>query len=171
VAIRTNARLITPSGSTPALLTLDDETGDGSMVLKVRGVRRTPEDLPTGAYLEFDDSELADLASVAGYFVEPPRAWKRRMFRYTSVFIVLVCIFSVCASVFWMVAALLALDLIRALAWLGLGLFLAFIGIAYLANGEQGMLGEVAQRQLANRRFRQNIRGALGRGRRKGKAN
>jgi hypothetical protein len=157
VARRMNARLITPSGSTPALLTVDDESGDGSMVLRVRGVRRTPEDLPTGAYLEFDDAELADLASVAGYFVEPPRARKRRLSRHTSALIGVVSMVCAGGSLFWAVAALLALDLVRALVAAGLGLFMAANAYAYLGDRERIFLGEFAHQRL-------NIRAALGRG-------
>ena len=168
MATPTNARIVTRSGSTPAVLTVDDESADGLLVLYVNGVRRTPDELADGAYLEVDDPELADIAALAGYFVEAPTTWKRRMSRYGARFIGVAGILCAIGSLYWIVRAVFALDLLGAAAWAGLGLFIGLIGIGYLAYGEQGLLGDIASRRLSNRHIREDLKRAVGRGPRKG---
>ncbi|TMF33354.1 MAG: hypothetical protein E6I26_14370 [Chloroflexi bacterium] len=168
MATPTNARIVTRSGSTPAVLTVDDESADGLLVLYVNGVRRTPDELADGAYLEVDDPELADIAALAGYFVEAPTTWKRRMSRYGARFIGVAGILCAIGSLYWIVRAVFALDLLGAVAWAGLGLFIGLIGIGYLAYGEQGLLGDIASRRLSNRHIREDLKRAVGRGPRKG---
>jgi len=168
VATTANVRMVTKSGSTPAVLTVDDESDDGLLVLVVKGVRRIPDDLPAGAYLEVDDPELADIAALAGYFVEAPTAWKRRVPRYAATFIGLVGILCFFGSLFRAVEAGLALDLLGALTWASLGIFMGFVGIAYLGSGEQSLLGDIASRSLSNRHVREDLMSALGRGQRRG---
>jgi hypothetical protein len=158
-----NVRIVTRSGSTAAVLKVGDTSDEGLLVLFVKGVRRMPDDLPAGAYLKIDDPELADIAALAGYFVEPPTSWKRRMSRYAALLIGVGAVISAFLSLYWMVVALLALDLPRAVLCAGLGIFLGLIGIGYLGSGEQVLLGDIASRNLTNRRIWEHLKGALGR--------
>ena len=168
MATTANVRMVSKAGSTPAILTVDDASDGGLLVLVVKGVRRRPDDLPAGAYLEVDDPEVADIATLAGYLVGAPTTWKRRISRYAATFIGAVGIVCAVGSLLRAVGAVLALDLLGAVAWASLGIFLGFIGIAYLGSGEQGLLGDVAARRLTNRHIREDLKSSRGRGRRKG---
>jgi hypothetical protein len=72
------AVLVTGSGRQPAMLSVDEASTNGLAVLTVDGVAKAPEDLPKGAYLKIDSSEMADQAASAGYFIHPRSSRRRR---------------------------------------------------------------------------------------------
>ena len=71
-------------------------------------------------------------------------------------------------SLFRAVGDMFALDLLGAVAWAGLGIFMGFVGIAYLGSGEQSLLGDIASRRLSNRHIREDSKSAFGRAQRNG---
>lgn len=149
--------LVTKGARQSALLTVDAASGDGQPVLMVGGVARHPEDLPADAYLEVAEPEVADQAAMAGYALEPPHTAKRRRYRILGRIYGLGLLGGAAGSLFWAVRDALELDLLRALAWVGLAAFCAVIGVGWWIAGGDTMLGEEAANRSKARRFRRAL--------------
>lgn len=145
-----------------ALLAADGATNGGLPVLMLDGVAQAPDDLPAGAYLLVADSELADQAALAGYVLEPPNTLKRRTYGIVGKFYGIGLLAGVAGALFWAVREALELDVLGVLAWLGLGAFLAVLGLGWWFAGEEIMLDEDVTNRMKARRFRRWI-GSVGR--------
>ena len=152
-----NVVLVTKGARQPALLSVESTSGDGQPVLMVGGVARAPEDLPANAYLEVAEREMADQAVMAGYVIEPPHSVKRRRYGLLGKFYGLALFGGTAGSLFWAVHDVLELDLLRALAWVGLGAFCAVFGLGWWIAGEETMLEEEAANRSTARRFRRAL--------------
>lgn len=149
------ALLVTDRGRQPALLSADDASSDGLPVLIVEGVAYAAKDLPAGAYLKVDESEMADQAALAGYFLEPHHTVKRRSYKIVGKFVaVMLLVAGAGGSLFWAVQHALALDLLGALGWVGLSLFTGFLGLVWWSYGEEEMLRREAVNRSKGRRLR-----------------
>lgn len=149
------ALLVTDRGRQPALLSADDASNDGLPVLIAEGVAYTPDDLPLGAYLEVDESEMADLAAVAGYVLEPPHTVKRRLQRLVGKFIAVGILASAGGALIWAVKSALALDLLAALMWVVLSLVLGVFALGWWSYADEIMLEKEARtRRTVRKRLR-----------------
>lgn len=147
------AIVVTEPVRRPALLSVDDELSDALPVLMIEGVAQAPGALPVGTYLVVDDPEMADRAVLAGYTTEPPRTATRRRYRYAGRFYASFLLFGAVGSVIWAVVALLALDLLGVLKWLGLAVFVGALGLLWWYAGEEIGLGEEAEQRTRARAF------------------
>ena len=145
-----------------AVLAADEATSDGLPVLVLDGVAQAPGDLPAGAYLLVADPELADQAALAGYVIEPPKTLKRRTYGTLGKLYGVVLLGGGAGTLYWAVREALELDVLGVLAWLGLGAFLAVLGLVWWFAGEEVMLDEEVTNRLKARRFRRWI-GSVGR--------
>ena len=152
------AFLVTDKGRQPALLSADYASSDGSAVLTVEGVAYAPEDLPKGAYLKVRSSAMADQAAMTGFFIEPPGSFRRRSLRILGKVYAVMILAGVPMSLFWAVRYALALDLLAALAWVGLSVFLGLLGLLWWFGGEQVQLDEQAEARWKSRRFWRQFR-------------
>lgn len=152
-----NVVLVTRGARQPALLSVESASGDGQPVLMVGSVARHPEDLPADAYLEVAEPEVADQAVMAGYALEPPHTVKRRRYAILGKIYGLFLFGGTAGSLFWAVRDALELDLLRALAWVGLAAFCAVLGLGWWIAGEDTMLGEEAANRSKARRFRRAL--------------
>jgi len=161
------ALLVTERGQQPALLFVEEAAGQTKPVLIVDGVARAPEDLPAGAYLKVDDPEMADRAVLAGYATEPPRTATRRRHRILGRVYATGLLVGAVGSIYWVVRDLLELDLLGALAWVGLSIFLGALGLFWWFAGEEIGLGEDAEHRQRARAFWAAAKGLFGSGGRK----
>lgn len=152
-----SAVLVTDTDRQPAVLSPGDESSGGVPMLIVEGVAYAPEDLPAGAYLIMRGSEMADQAALAGFVLAPPHAVKRRAFRILGKLFGVTLLVCAVGSILWAVLDVLALDLLGALAWVGLSLFLGLLGLFWWSYGEQYMLAEDSGNQVKAKRLRRRI--------------
>ena len=152
-----SATLVTDTGRQTALLAAGDASSGGGPVLIVEGVAYGPEDLPAGAYLIMRGSAMADQAALAGFVLGPPNAGKRRAFRILGKSIGATLLVGAVWSILWAVHDVLALDLLGALAWVGLSLFVGLLGLFWWSYGEQYMLAEDSANQVKAKRLRRRI--------------
>lgn len=153
------ALLVTDQGERAASLSLGAGANGGEPELVVDGVVIAPADFPAGAYLKVADPEMADLAVLAGYATEPPRTARRRRYRNIGrVYAVLLMVAAV-GSLYWAVRDLLELDLLGALAWIGLGLFCGVLGLGWWYAGEETGLDEAAHHRQFSRQFWRGLKG------------
>jgi hypothetical protein len=158
------AVLVTDRGRQPALLSVDEASNDGLAMLTVDGVSKAPEDLPKGAYVKVDSSEMADQAAFAGYFIHPRSSLRRRWKRIEGKYIGALLLVCAVGSLIWAVRFALALDLPSVLAWIGLSLFLGLLGGFWWFFGEDEISRRDAETRLRGRRWRRWF-DSLGRGR------
>ena len=163
-----DARLVTAQGTKAAQLAVPDAAGDGAAVLYVDGIRQSTDDLPAGAYLEIDDPTIADQAAVAGYFIEPPTSFRRRSLRIVGRFIGLGLVLSMVICIYWVVRDLLALDLLGALAYVGMFFFMGFLALAWLVSGEEILLDDQARGRVQGAGLLGRPQGSFGPGGGKG---
>ena len=154
------ARPSRPGEDRPAVLSIEDRSS--GLVLVVDGVLTAPADLPVGAWVKVSDQEVADMAVLAGYHTEPPRSRKRRRYSGLGRFYATVLIVGAMWSLVWVVRELLELDVLGALAWLGLGCFLGIIGLGWWFAGEEIGLEEEAQHRRRAARFWAAVKGSFG---------
>jgi hypothetical protein len=145
-----------------AVLVADEATSDGMWVLMLDGVAQAPDELKAGAYLLVADPQTADQAALAGYAIEPPKTRKRRTYSILGKVYGIGLLAGVAGALFWAVREALELDVLGVLAWLGLGAFLAVLGLGWWFAGEEIMLDEEVTNRLKARRFRRWI-GSVGR--------
>ena len=161
---KVKAVLVTDEGRQSAVLSVDKASNDGLAVLAVNGVPRAPEDLPEGAYLEVNSSEMADQAALAGFFTHPRSSSRRRWNRIEGKFLGAMLLAGAVGSLLWAVRSALALDLPGVLGWVGLSLFAGLLGRFWWFYGEDEISRRDAQAQLRARRWRRWF-GSFGRGR------
>jgi hypothetical protein len=154
-----DARLVTAQGRKAAHLAVPDAAGDGAAVLYVDGIRQDTDVLPAGAYLEIDDPAIAEQAAVAGYFIEPSTSFRRRSLRIVGKFIGLGLVLSMVICIYWVVRDLLALDLLGALAYVGMFFFMGFLARVWLVSGEEILLDDQARGRVRARAFWGGLRG------------
>jgi hypothetical protein len=157
-----DAVLVTDKGRQPVLLSVDDASRDDRAAIIVDGVVQFPDELPAGAYLEVAESEIAEEAALAGFVLERPSPARRRLYRLTGKVSGVLFLVGAVASLVWAVRDVLELDLLGALAWVGLSLLCALGGLYYWFFGEQQMAGEVSARQAKAWRLHRRI-GSLAR--------
>lgn len=145
-------RLVTDRGEQPALLTFGDTSAD-EPVLVADGVVIAPEDLPDGAYLEVDDPAVADLAVIAGYATEPPKSARRRRHKHLGRVYAVGLLAGVIGALYNVVRDLSELDLIGALLWIGIALFVGFLAAAWWFMGDDIGLDEAARHRRYSARF------------------
>ncbi len=68
--------------------------------------------------------------------------WLHGLFRFESRFLGVIGVGGAIGSFAWAIVALLDLDILRALAWLGLGIFLFLIGLGWWVGGESYLRAE-----------------------------
>ena len=158
-----SATVVSDEGRQPATLTVDDASTDGLVVLTVDGVEKKPEDLPKGAYLEVRPAEMADRAALAGFFIQPRQSPGRRWNRFEGRLLGAGLLAGAIGSLLWAVKYALALDLLSVLVWLGLAVFLAFLGLFWWFAGED----EISRRNAQSRSRARRWRSWLGIGRRR----
>ena len=154
-----DARLVTAQGTKAVQLAVPESAGDAAAVLYVDGIRQDTDDLPAGAYLEIDDPTNADQAAVAGFFIEPPTSFRRRSLRIVGKFIGLCLVLSMVICIYWVIRDLLALDLLGALAYVGMFFFMGFLALVWLVSGEEILLDDQARGRVRARAFWGGLRG------------
>jgi hypothetical protein len=151
-----DAILVTDSGRKSAILSADS-SNDGLPVLLVDGVACGAKDLPAGSYLEVRNSEMAHQAALAGFVTALPGSVKRRAYTITGKFMGVVLLVGAVIALYWAVRDVLELDLLGALVWVGMAVFIGLLGIFYWSYGSAYMLEEDAARASNVERVRRRV--------------